>query len=298
MVSTIRSQQRWGKLFILPALVVYVFFLLIPLLFSFALSLFAWDGLGKLAFNGLDNFKTLIFEANFWNAVQNNLEFAIYTIIFGNSIALFFAILLESRIGGKRVKGKDFYRFLLFSQFILSWVVVSFLWKRILNPFDGLLNQVLKGIGLSSLSKNWLGDPSTALPSISFTAIWKGFGFGLVTYSAAIQSISEEVMDAARIDGASQWQINTKIIIPLLKPIIGIIVMLQLIDAFRVIDPIVIMATGTPMKSVQVIGVYIYKTAFDYYQMGYSSALSVALFFIVTVISVAYFILQKKSSND
>ena len=105
-------------------------------------------------------------------------------------------------------------------------------------------------------------------------------------------------MDAARIDGASQWQIDMKIIIPLLKPIIGIIIMLQLIDAFRVIDPIVIMATGTPMKSVQVIGVYIYKTAFDYYQMGYSSALSVTLFFIVALISVGYFILQKKSSND
>ncbi len=291
------SQRRWGRVFILPAMIVYVMFLVIPLLFSFALSLFTWDGLGKITFSGLANFRTLLFEETFWNCMAHNLFFAGYTIIVGNIVALILSLLLEGRIGGKPVPGKETYRFLLFSQFILSWVVVSFLWKRIFNPFDGLLNVFLKGMGLDSWARNWLGDPATALASISFASVWKGFGFGLVTYCAAIQSISSDIMEAAKIDGASQWQANTRIVIPLLKPIIGILVLLNLIDAFRVVDPIIIMATGVPMKSVQVIGTYIYKSAFDYYQMGYSSALSVALFAIVGIISVGYFMLQKKHSN-
>lgn len=297
MNNTLQSQLRWGRIFLLPAFTVYIAFLVIPLLSSFVLSFFSWDGLSRMEFIGIGNFVKILSDGTFWNSIANNLIYAMYTIIFGNLIALTLALLLEGAGGNKGLRGRELFRFLLFSQFILSWVVVGFLWKRILNPFDGLLNVFLRTIGLDSLTANWLGDPATAMASVSIASIWRGFGFGLIIYSAGIRNIPVQLMEAARIDGADKWQISSGITLPLLRPLISIVVMLNLIDSFRVIDPFLVMTTSNPIKSVQVLGVYLYKTGFDYYKLGYSSSMAVFMFIIVTLGSLIYFRLQKKSNT-
>ncbi len=245
-------------------------------------------------FVALDHYLQIFSDGTFWTSLLNNSLYALYTIVIGNIVALLLALLLESDVSTGNVKGREVYRFLLFSQFILSWVVVGFLWKRLLNPYDGMLNIALRTIGLSALTRNWLGDPSTAMLSIAAASVWKGFGFGLVVYSASIRNIPGQIMEAAKIDGANRLQIASLITLPLIRPFIGIVVMLNLIDAFRVIDPFLVMATAVPPKSAQVIGTYIYKTGFDYYKLGYSAALSIVMLLIVVVISSVYFKLQNR----
>lgn len=279
-----KEQLKWAFIFLLPAILIYTGLLVLPAGYALGLSMTDWDGLSKPTFIGLGNFAELMRDPMLWISLKHNLLYALCTILIGNNIGLGLALLLEQGI-----RGRGLFRCLLYLPVILSWVVVGFLWRWVYNPVFGLLNTILKAIGLGSLAQNWLGDSSIAFFSIVAVAIWKGFGFSMVVYSAGLQNIPQELLEAARIDGATRWQTIREVILPLLRPIMAVVTILALIDAFRVMDVFVVMTSNVQSRATQVIATYIYKMGFDYYRMGYASALSVILFFIVSIASVFYF---------
>ncbi|NLA57696.1 MAG: sugar ABC transporter permease [Firmicutes bacterium] len=288
-----KEQAKWAVIFLLPALVVYTGLLVLPAAYALGLSLTDWDGLDKPTYVGLRNFKELIGDPVLWTSLKNNLVYAACTILIGNNIGLVLALLLETGI-----KGRGLFRGLLYLPAVLSWVVTGFLWRWVYNPVFGLLNTVLKSVGLGSLAQNWLGDSNIAFFSVVAVAIWKGFGFSMVVYSAGLQNISQDLLEAAKIDGATRWQTVRSIVLPLLRPIMAVVTILALIDAFRVMDVFVVMTSNVQSRALQVIATYIYKSGFDYYRMGYAAALSVVLFLIVGVSSVVYFKTLGKSLTE
>lgn len=290
-----KEQIKMAIIFIFPAFLVYTVFKVYPALSAFRLSLTDWDALGsEPVFIGLQNFYDLIKDRTLWNSLKNNILYGLITILVGNFIGMGLALILELGI----YKGRNFFRGAFFVPIMLSWVVVGFLWRWIYNPVFGLLNTILKQINLDFLAMNWLGNDNIAFYSIVAVAIWKGFGFSMIIFSAGLQNIPGELLEAAKLDGGNRRQIITRIIIPLLKPIMAVVVILNIIDAFRVMDVFVVMVSSVQSQATQIIATYIFKMGFDYYRMGYAAALSVVLFLIVGTLAVTYFKTLGKSVNE
>jgi ABC-type sugar transport system permease subunit len=280
----LRDQKKWAMLFLLPALLVYSALWVLPTFSTLGLSLTEWDGITDTTYVGLRNFNSLFSDHDLWGSLWNNTRYFIITTCVGTTLGLAVALLLEY---GNVIK-KNMFRTFLFLPVMLSWVVVGFLWRWIYNPVFGLLNNMLKQVGLSALTQNWLGDPNVVFYAIVAVAIWKGFGFSMVVFSAGLQNIPDDLLEAAKIDGAKGWQMILKIVIPLLKPVISVMIILGLIDSFRVMDVFVVMTSNVQSRVTQVIATYIYKMGFDYFKMGYAAALSVVLFLIVMTLAVIY----------
>ncbi len=289
------KQIKLALIFIFPAFLIYTIFKVYPVLSAFQLSLTDWEALGKdPVFIGFENFFKLAKDEVLWNSLKNNLLYGLITILVGNSIGMGLALILELGIS----RGRNFFRGAFFIPIMLSWVVVGFLWRWIYNPVFGLLNTIFNQIGLEFLAMNWLGNNNIAFYAIVAVSIWKGFGFSMIIYSAGLQNISKDLLEAAKIDGGNKRQIIMQIIIPLLRPIMSVVVILGIIDAFRVMDVFVVMVSNVQSQATQIIATYIFKMGFDYYQMGYAATLSVVLFLIVATLAILYFKTLGKNLTD
>lgn len=297
-----KRRNRWLiHLFPLPALVVYVMFVIYPIFAAFRYSLYEWKGLTQGAFVGLVNFAKLFgiepFHSMFWNAFRHNLLYFIVEMIVQNGLAFLLAFILY-----RKVRGTQFFKMVYFFPRLLSVIVVGFLWKLILNPNYGALNTILTKLGLAEWAKPWLGDPDTALLSIILVNCWFGIGFAVLIFLAGLQSIPEEIVEAARIDGASGLVLLRKMIVPMCMPAITIMTVLTFIQSFEAFELVYAMqgSMGEPFYSTDTMSVYFYRLAFgssgggDTVSIGLGSALAVVIFLIVASVSAIFLYLMRR----
>ena len=258
--------------FVVPALIVYAVFVIIPILGSSWYSLLKWDGVGKSTFIGFDNFVKIVFNDThgFWRSVGNSMLLAALALLIQLPSAMVLALILA-----RGVRGEQFFRKLYFLPMVLSSVVICQLWKQIYHLDYGLLNMMLRGLGLGELAQPWLSQASTALIAVLLPIVWQFIGYHMLLYYSAIKSIPAEIYESARIDGASFLQTAFLISIPLLRPIIRISIIFAVIGSFKLFDQIFIMTGGGPMQSTEVPTTLMYKSLFRKYEYGYGSAISV-----------------------
>ncbi len=261
-----------GYLFVLPALVVYSAFVVYPTLYTFVLSFFSWTGMTPQwgPFVGFGNFTTAMADPVFWTAIRNNIQFVLVRTPLEVGFALVLAVMLNNQMRGWRA-----WRTLLFVPVVLSLVAVGLVFGRLLEASTGVLNVFLTAVGLKSLALQWLGDPDVALWSIIGVSVWKNIGFSMVIILAGLQSLSQEVVEASRVDGANEVQSTVYVIIPMLRPVIAIATVLSVISGLKVFDLIFIMTQGGPLYSTEVPMTLLYRYAFTFNAMGQAAAVAV-----------------------
>jgi raffinose/stachyose/melibiose transport system permease protein len=281
-------------LFALPALAVYVMFLVYPSLTSLFFSLTDWDGLSP-GYNivGLQNYVDMTKDPVIVTALKNNLIWTVVTL----SVPMVLGLLLAIVLNGK-VRGKPILRLIFYTPAVLPLVSIASIWGWLYNPQYGAINEFLRLVGLDSLAQPWLGQDSTALAAIMVPAIWLRAGFPMLLYLAALQGIPEEIYEAATVDGATRWQQFWYMTMPSLKPAHYIVLALSLIDSFKVFDMIYAMTYGGPGTATQVMGTWMYANVFQYYQAGYGTAIAVTITVIAIVVSIPYVVSQTREHSS
>jgi raffinose/stachyose/melibiose transport system permease protein len=271
---------------LVPGLALYAVFMFYPFLLSIRYSLLRWDGFGDPVFVGLENFSRLFtqetFSVRLWGALQHTLFWYLGLLVLWLGAGLLLALLISYF----RPRGAGLFKSIYFLPMVIAPVAVGYLWNLMLNPRWGFLNQALSALGLESWTRAWLGDPATALPAIIAVACWRTVGFSVLLFSAAIDALPEEYMEAARIDGASRPQVIRHIVLPLLRPTTNTIVIITFIWAFNSFDMVYAMAgpTAGPFFSTDVLATFFYRTAFGSQSLGdigMGSAIAVVILVLV-----------------
>jgi raffinose/stachyose/melibiose transport system permease protein len=259
-------------LFMLPAVLFFLLIVAVPVFMSAYYSLLEWTGLGKGTFIGFANYVTLFTNKidTFPATVVHSLLFVFVSVFIQLPVSLALALLVASG-----VKKEDFFRTVYFLPVIISTVVIGQLWMKIYHPDYGLLNLLLRGIGLGNLAHPWLGDMKTALGSAFIPILWQYVGYHMLLMYAAIKSIAPEIFEAARIDGASSAQTAFRISIPLIKPMLKVSVTFSVIGALKVFDLIYVLTNGGPVHASEVPSTLMVTTIFRSYRYGYGSAMAV-----------------------
>lgn len=270
--------------FLLPALIIYLSVIIAPTIYSFVLSLYRWKGVGTKKFVGLHNYVAL-FTADpvFLTALKNTFIWVILTLVFTMTIALILAVLLNGSF-----KGRTFFRGLFYFPYVLSLIVTALVWNWIYNPTAGFLNGLFKAIGLTSLQSNWTADPKISLYCIFVASCWQGVGQPMILFLAGLQTVSVDVLEAAKIDGASKFKSFFVITIPLMRETFVIVIATLIIAAMKVYDIIAGMTGGGPSNSTQTLATYMYQQTFMYTNVGLGTAIACVMFLLMLVIIVPY----------
>jgi len=258
-------------LLLLPALVLLFGFTHLPALQSVVDSFFSTPkGARPAVWVGLENYAIMVDDPTFWRALRNNLWFALGTIPTSIALALGMAVWVNGRM-----TGRTWLRMAYFTPTVLPMIAVANIWLFFYTPGYGLLEQVTGALGLSS--RNWLGDPSTALGAVTLVAVWKEAGFFMIFYLAALQGLSPSLAEAAAIEGASRWQFFRRVQWPLLMPTTLFVLVNAVINAFRMIDHIVVMTRGGPDNATTLLLYHLYEVGFKFWDTAYAAALTVVL---------------------
>lgn len=277
------NQNMASWIFILPAILGTLIFIVIPVVCSFGLSFAKWDLLNPIEFVGLENYRLLFKDNLFYKILLNTVVFAFSTSVLGVIIPLVLASILNSKI-----RGSEFYKTAYFLPFITPMVVVGIVWAWIFDPNIGLLNQILH------ININWLYDSKFALPAIIIVSVWKLIGYNMIIFLSSLSAISNSMFEAAKIDGANAFQVFKNVTIPLLSPTIFFVIIITAISSFQVFDLVYLMTQGGPFDSTNVLVYAIYKNAFEYFNVGKASAIAYVLFAIILVLTLVQWSLRKK----
>jgi len=294
--SGLKPGQRWytGYLYLAPGLLVYLLFVFLPILDTLRTSLYDWDGIGRPVFNGLRNYADLFRDRAFFTALANNAVFVIFYTILPILLALFLTALMTRR----PLRGMALFRAGLFVPQVMSMVVVGVVWRWILNPVSGPLNQALRAVGLDAWAKVWLGDFTWALPAVGGIGTWVQYGFCMVLFIAGVQRIEPDLYDAARIDGANAYQELRYVTLPGLRSEIVVALITTLIAALRVFDLVYTTTRGGPGTRTLVVAFHIWRNAFVTNNVGYAAAVAVVLGAIILTISAAILRLQERVAKE
>lgn len=283
----LNRESVWAFFLLLPNLIGFLMFLLIPLVASFFFSFTKWDLMTPMQWVGFANYIELFKDETFFKTLWNTIYFTLGTVPAGVIISLFLAIALNQRI-----KGIKIFRAAYFLPVIASFVAAALVWMWIYNPEFGLLNYFLSIIGIKGPS--WLNSLNWAMPSIILTTIWKGLGFNMLLFLAGLQGIPESYYEAADIDGAKWFGKFLHVTVPLLSHTTLFVVIISIINSFQGFDLVYIMTYGGPARSTSVLVFYLYQNAFKYFRMGYASAIAYILFFLILFFALIQFWYQKK----
>lgn len=279
-------------LFIVPALLMYVTFWILPVLMSFFYGVTNWSGMGDYKFIGLNNFKYLLKDGTMFNSMKNTVIYAVFVVTYGNIQALTLALILN-----KKLKAKGFFRTVFYLPALFSTIVVAFLWSYVYAPYYGMISEVFHKLGLSVVP-NLLGQKETSLLASAFVETWKTSGTMTIIYLAGLQNISEEVIESAKIDGCTGWQAIRFVKIPMLSNTITINVMLGLIGGFKSFDYVFALTGGGPGNSSSTLMYSIYKMAFVESQFGKAEALAAVAFVFILIISVIVLHIMKRKELE
>ena len=288
-ISTKNFKQNliaWS--FILPNLLGFIAFTLVPMVFALGLSFMNWDGSGAITFAGLENFRELLRDETFKISAANTLYYVVGTVPTTLACSLGLAVLLN-----REMKGRNFFRAVFFFPYVACLVAVAVVWNMMFHPSMGPVNSILTALGVQNPPK-WSASVTWAMPTVIMSSIWRNAGYYMIIYLAALQGIPRELYEAAKIDGAGSWQCFRKITVPLLTPATFFVTMMLTINSFKIFDLIYVMTSGGPGRATNVLVFAIYNAAFIEFRFGYSSAMALVLFVIVVAITVVQFRMEKK----
>lgn len=278
---SVADRRDWfaAFVFLLPNLVSIGLFTLIPVVAGFVLSFTNWDMLSDPQWVGLENYADMLKNRQFWNALRNTVIYTMIVIPGGLVVSMLLALALNSKI-----KGTAIYQAIFFLPYVSSTVAIALVWKWIYHPDYGVLNSMLRAVGLPGV--DWLVDPKVALISVAIVQIWQTAGYNMVLLLAGLRAIPKDYYEAARIDGASPWTMFWAITVPLLMPTIFFVTTISIIASFQVFNLIYVMTGGGPGNSTKVFVFLIWENGFSFFKMGYASALAYVLFVIILAITL------------
>lgn len=284
-------------MFIAPAVALLAVFIVYPLLSSFQLSTLEWSGLGLGKFVGMENYESLWKDPVFWNAIKLQFIWALLSLTILAATGLVLALVVEFFVPVRRLIPT--FRTILFMPMMMSMVAIGLLWSMVFNPMIGLLNEALQMLGLLKPAQvlDLMGSNNSALYAVFIPTIWQWSGFGMVVFSAAMQGIPQDVMEASVVDGCTRWQQILHIVIPLLAPTFAMQCTINLIGGLKCFDIIYIMTAGGPGISTQVSSIYIFRQAFVLNNHGYSAAISSIMFLLTALFGVVFFRVTSKLEN-
>ena len=276
--------ERAAWWFVAPALLVIGVFFFLPVFAALLMSLTDFDiyalaDLRNLRFVGLGNYVSLLQTPLFWQAFGNTLYFVVVGVPLSIGVSLGAALLLHSRLA----RFKAFFRTALFAPVVTTLVAVAVIWRYLFNTRYGLLNYALGGIGIQPI--DWLGDPHWAMPAIIVFAVWKNFGYNMIILLAGLQSIPEELYEAARIDGASIWRQFRYVTLPMLAPILLMVSILTIAGYFQLFAEPYVMTQGGPLQSTVSVLYLMYEEGFKWWNLGSASAVAFILFLVIFAIT-------------
>jgi len=279
-----RTAPLAGWLFVSPAVLLFLVFILGPFVAAMALSLFSYDLLTPAQFVGLANFRTLVHDATLVTALGNTFVFAFASVVTHLVGGLLLAVLVNR--GLHRVLSY-FVRVSVFFPFLISWAAVSLLWKYVLDPTFGIVSYYLGKIGITA--PGWFTDPAWALPSIIGVDFWHTIGYTFLIMLAGLQTVPAEMTEAARVDGASRPQIFFFVTIPLMTPTLFFASVITFIGAFQIFDPVQIITGGGPDNATVTAVMYLYQTGFQAFRIGYASTIALVVFTVIMLVTILQF---------
>jgi multiple sugar transport system permease protein len=285
VAELLSKDSFWAWLFILPAFLGTLIFIIIPVIGSFGISLMKWDLIGTPEYVGFDNYIELFNAKDFYEVLWNTFYYAFVTTVFGIIIPLVLAVALD-----RKIKGSGFFKTAYFLPFVTPMIVIAIVWAWIFDPNFGILNWFL-GVGDKI---TWLYDKDFAMPAVILVSIWKNIGYNMVIFLAGLQAIPESLNEAAEIDGATGMKKFFTVTLPLLSPTVFFVMVMTTISSFQVFDLIYLMTEGGPQNSTMVMVYWLYKNAFEYFKLGTASAIAYVLFMIIFVLTVIQWITRKK----
>lgn len=290
MNNNARTAAAW--IFLSPALAVIALFFAVPVLAAFVLSFTDFDiySLGNwdyIRFVGFENYVRILETPLFWKALKNTFYFVLIGGPLSVAVSLGTALMLNSKLA----KFKSLYRTVYFLPVVSSLIAVAIIWRYLYHPAHGLLNYLLSYVGIPPI--DWLGDPDIAMPAIIIMAVWKNFGYNMLIFIAGLQNISDDLYEAAHLDGANWWQQFKEITIPMLKPTTVFIVMITIIGYFQLFAEPYVMTQGGPLNSTTSIVLLMYEQGFRWWSMGYAAAIAFVLFIIIMFFTVIQLLLQR-----
>ncbi len=291
---TLRQREAiTAFLFLLPSVIGFLVFMLGPLVGSIGISLVEWNIVRPPIWVGVQNYVALLQDAEFWRSLRATAIYTIGVVPVSIVLSLALALLLNQKIHGMSV-----YRTVYFIPVVTSMIAVALMWRWMYNPNVGIVNYTLGTVfdllRLPLTPPDWLHSTVWAMPAIIIMSVWKGLGYNMVLYLAALQGIPRHLLEAAEIDGASAWQRFVHITLPLLSPTTFFVVIISLIASFQVFEQAYVMTQGGPARATVTTVYYIYERAFQWYQMGYGSAIAWVLFLIVMAVTLVQWKYQNR----
>lgn len=281
------------SLFIAPALIIYSLYVIYPILTTLNYSFFEWNGISDKVFIGMDNYTKMMSDDVFWISLKNNAWVVLASVFIQIPLGLIMALLLFAPIRGIRL-----FNGIYFIPFLMSTVAVGILWRLMYDPINGTINQLINFLGFENVA--WLSEKNTAIFSVLMVIVWQFSPFYMILFKAGIVGISEEMYEAADIDGANYLQKFAKITLPLLAPTIVTSSILAIVGSLKSFDLFYIMTGGGPNHGTEILGTYMYKQAFVNFNMGYGSAIAFVMFILalVVVIIIQYLDYYRKKKGD
>ena len=287
--------KKWRAIsnyfFLLPAFIIYTSVVIGPTLYSAYLSLFKWNGIGPKEFVGLRNYINLFTKDKvFLISIENNFKWIVLTLVVTMAIALGFALLFNQNF-----KGRTFFRSYFYFPYTLSFIMIAIVWRKIYDPSTGFLNEFLRAINLDDLTGTWTANPDIALYCIFAAAAWQGIGQPMILFLTGLQTVSIEVVEAAKIDGAGKIRLFSSILVPMMKETFVIVIATLIIASMKVYDIILGMTGGGPANSTQTLATYMRAQTFLYGHFGIGTAIAIVMLLLMLLIIVPYMIFTSKT---
>lgn len=269
--------------FIIPSVLGCLLFIFLPSVFSFLLSFFKWNLISNIKFIGLENYLQLFNSQNFWLIFNNTVFYAVNVTLFATIIPLILASALNNKI-----RGTEFYKTAYFLPFITPMIVVAMVWQWIFDPNIGLVNTVFK------IHQTWLYNHHLAMNVLIFISVWKLIGYNMIIFLSGFAGINNQVYEASKIDGADCIKTFVKITLPLMSPTIFFVLLITTISSFQVFDLIYLMTQGGPDNATNILVYWLYKNAFEFFNIGKASAIAYILFAIILILTLIQWKMRKK----
>lgn len=280
-------------IYLLPALAVIGFFMAFPLVYSAYLSFFDWDGLSAKVFRGFGNYIAIIHDAYFWRSLENNLVISIVAVVAQVFLGFVIAYCLVRVLN----RGRRVYLFFYVIPLVVSEICIGLLWGFVYNPYFGLLNGLLRTLGLAGLAKGWLGDPSTAFGAVINAMNWTYLGLYILLFVNSIQNVPETTFDAAQIDGAGHIRSFFSIVIPMTWDSISSTALLCVVSAFKTFSLVLVLTNGGPSHLSEVLSTYLYKVGFGTFQMGYAATIGTVQMVLTAVFGAIVLRMMARSKS-
>jgi multiple sugar transport system permease protein len=280
---TRRERTAWG--FVTPALLAIGLFFALPTFAALLLSLTDFDiyalaDIRNLRFVGLDNYVSLVGRPLFWTAMGNTMWFVVFGVPLMVAASLAAAMLLNARM----LRWKALWRLAFFAPFVTTLVATAVVWRYLLHTRYGLINYALGQLGIEPI--DWLGDPDAALPAILIFVVWKTFGYNMIIFLAALQTVPEELHEAARIDGAGWWGRFRHVTLPAIAPVVLLVSILSVAGLFQLFAEPYVMTQGGPAQSTVTVLYFMYEEGFKWWNLGAASAVAVILFILIFIVTL------------